>query len=144
MCYSLYISTDSTEDLTELNSELVRFEKITGSIIDPCIQLLGFPNQWYVGSKTGCSCTFRHLYSIELGFSEPEDWYPEEQDELDATGELYDTFSRLLSAGYRIDCLDSWVRTEPNDIRTIVVSLNEISKKAFRLFENHRFILKEE
>jgi hypothetical protein len=85
MCYAVYISTDSTEDLSKRNSELVRFEKVTDPNADPCTRLLDLPNQWYVGSKTGCSCTFRHLMSVKLGFGEPEDWYPEEQDDVDAT-----------------------------------------------------------
>ena len=75
MCYGVYISTDSPENLAERNSALVRFEKVTDVDAAPCIGVLDFPNQWCVGSKSGCSCTFRHLYSIELGFGEPESWY---------------------------------------------------------------------
>ncbi len=87
MCYGVYVSTDSSEDLATRNTDLVRFEKVADPLSDPCITLLDFPSQWYVGSKSRCSCTFRHLTSIELGFSEPVDWYTEEQEELDATRE---------------------------------------------------------
>lgn len=141
MCYALYMSTDSPEELTVLNSEFVRFERIDDPEADPCITLLTFPHRWYVGSKSGCSCTFRHLNAIELGFGAPEDWYPEEQDALGATKELYRFFSRLLSTGHQVDCVDRWQGAKPDAIRAIDVSLDEVSVESFRLFENHRFRL---
>lgn len=144
MCYGVYISTDSSEDLARWNSELVRFEKVTNPCADPCTRLLDFPNQWYVGSKSNCSCTFRHLYSIELGFSEPEDWCPEEQDELDATKELYAILVSILSSGHQVDLVDRWEGAKPDDITTVDVSLDEISETAFRMFENHKFRLSKE
>ncbi len=141
MCYEVYISTDSWEDLTTRNSELLRFKRVADPSTDPAILLLDFPNRWYVGSKSECSCTFRHLYSIELGFGEPVDWYPEEQDELNATRELYTTLTSLLSAGYHVDLLDQWHGSQAEAITTLDVSLSEVSEQAFRLFENHKFRL---
>ena len=123
------------------NSELLRFKRVADPGTDPCICLLDFPNYWYVGSKSECSCTFRHLYSIELGFEEPVDWYPEEPDEINATRELYATLISLLSSGYRVDLLDLWHGAQPAAITTLDVSLSEISEKAFRMFENHKFRL---
>jgi hypothetical protein len=142
MCYEVYISTDSQEDLATRNSELIRFKRVTDPNIDPGMQLLDFPHHWYVGSKSQCSCTFRHLYSVELGFAEPVDWYPEEQDEIAATRELYATLTSLLSSGYHVDLLDRWYGAQPTDIVTLNVSLSDISEKAFRLFENYKFRLK--
>jgi hypothetical protein len=142
MCYAVYISTDSPEDLTTRNSDLVRFKKAIDSSTDPCAGLLDYPNQWYVGSKSECSCTFRHLYSVELGFGAPEDWAPEEQDEIDATKELYATLTSLLSSGYLVDLLDRWEGAPPDEIETVDVSLDDVSEDAFRMFENHKFILK--
>ena len=49
MCYAVYISTDSPINLSESNSDLVRFEKVTDPYSDPCISLLEFPNKWCVG-----------------------------------------------------------------------------------------------
>jgi hypothetical protein len=144
MCYGVYISTNCLKDLTECNSELVRFEKVTDLNSDPCIALLGFPNIWYVGSKAGCSCTFRHLSAIELGFSEPVEWYDEEQDELDATEQLYRILSQLLALGYRVDLLDRWEGAQPEGITVVDVSLDDVSERAFRMFENHRFRLKKD
>jgi hypothetical protein len=141
MCYAVYISTDSPEDLRVRSSDLVRFEPLDGSRKDPCIALLEHANRWYVGSKSDCSCTFRHLTSIELGFREPEDWYKEGQDELDATRELYTDLAVLLSAGHEVDLIDRWEGARPDDIKTLQVSLEEVSQGAFRLFENHKFRL---
>lgn len=142
MCYSVYISTDSSENLSELNSQRVKFEKLSGLNDASCTALLDFSNKWYVGSKSGCSCTFRHLTSTELGFSDPVDWYEEEQDELDATRELYATLSNLLGSGHQVDLIDSWQGARPQDMITLDVSLDEVSPTAFRLFENHKFKLK--
>ena len=141
MCYSVYMSSDSPEDLSARNSELVRFEKVTDLSIDPCARLLDFSHRWYVGSKSGCSCTFRHLPSSDLGFAEPVDWYPEEEPALAATDELYSVLSSLLSSEYRVDLVDLWESPEPESVTTLDVSLDEVSATEFRLFENHKFIL---
>jgi hypothetical protein len=141
MCYEVYLSTDSREDLTTRNSELIRFKRVADPNTDPGIRLLDFPNYWYVGSKSQCSCTFRHLHSVELGFGEPVDWSPEEQDEVDATRELYATLTALLSSGNHVDLLDQWNGAQPAEITTIDVSLSDVPENAFRLFENHKFRL---
>ena len=142
MCYEVYLSTNSQEDLTFRNSELVRFKRVADPSTDPSLCLLDYPNSWYVGSKSECSCTFRHLHSIELGFGEPVEWYPEEQDELEATRELYATLASLLSSGHHVDLLDRWSSALPEDIKTLDVSLGNVPENAFRLFENHKFRLK--
>ena len=141
MCNTVYISTNSTEDLASHNTELVRFEKVTDPQSDPCISLLAFSEQWYVGSKTGCSCTFRHLLSVELGFGAPEDWYPEEDDEINATLQLYRVLESLLVSGHQLDLLALWEGAEPKDVTTLNVSLSDVPAEAFRMFENHRFRL---
>jgi hypothetical protein len=142
MCYGTYISTDSPDDLTLRNSELIRFERVSNLNADPCTRLLDFPNKWYVGSKSICSCTFRHLYSVELGFGEPEEWFPEEQDNINATKELYEALKSMLSSGHHIDLMDRWEGAQPEDITTLDVALADVPEKAFRLFENHKFRLK--
>ena len=144
MCYSVYLSTDSGEDLSGRNSELVRFERVAEATTNPCVSLLDFTQRWYVGSKSGCSCTFRHLHSIELGFSDPVDWYPEEQEELEATQELYGVLIDLLSSGYRVDLIDVWQGTQPHDVTVLEVSLQDVQSTAFRMFENHKFALRME
>jgi hypothetical protein len=78
--------------------------------------------------------------ATELGFGAPEDWYPEEQVDLDATQQLYDVILTLLASGHRVDCIDVWQNPEPKYIKTLPVSLETVPREAFRLFENYRFI----
>ena len=87
MCNVVYLSTDGEEDLSIHNNELVRFEKKQDLSADPALRLLTFPHRWYLGSKTGCSCTFRHWLGVNGSpcFGHPEDWYPEDVDEIQAT-----------------------------------------------------------
>jgi hypothetical protein len=141
MCYAVYVSTDCDKDLSTGNSELVRFERVGDPGADPCISLLSYPNRWYVGSKSGCSCMFRHLHSVDLGFGEPVDWYKEEQDELSATAELYRALEPLLLSGRQVDLLDRWEGAKPDDIKILDVSLDDVSEQAFRMFENQMFRL---
>lgn len=146
MCYMVYISTDSSKNLAEYNSQLVRFEKVTYPPSDPSISVLEFSNKWEVGSKSGCSCTFRHLYinSVELGFSEPVDWYKEDEDELNATRELYQALNHIMASGYQVDLVDRWQGAQPEDITTLDVSFDDVPEQAFRMFENHKFRLKKQ
>ena len=139
MCYLLYLSTSSSEDLTRNNSDLINFQRLEITE-DARLSLLRNQEKWFVGSKSGCSCTFRHLFSVELGFGEPQDWFPEDEDQLRATAALYQVIARLVGAGNRVDCLDIWQGADEADIRTKVVSLNAVSEKAFRLFENYHFV----
>ena len=141
MCYSLYLSTDSPADLRVYNTDLVRFQKAEDYEYKSAfiINLLEFPHRWFVGSRSGCSCTFRHLEATELWFGASEDWYEEGQVNLDATEQLYDVIVRLLRSGQRVDCIDSWAGTEPRDIKTLPVLVDAVPREAFRLFENYRF-----
>ena len=140
MCYLVYISTDFEEDLSRYNTGLIRFERDFSGVDPEIIDLLQHKNPWYVGSKAGCSCTFRHLHSIELGFGEPVAWYAEDPDEIDATGLFYDAMVGLMSSGSQVDCLDIWSGTKKDTIKRLEVNLASISRKAFRFFENHHFI----
>ena len=139
MCYTVYLSTNSNEDLTAENTDLLRFKKLDDSRNMSIQELLVFPNRWHVGSKSICSCTFRHLSSIDLGFGEPEDWYPEEQDELDAAKLFYKVVYRLFSSNFKTDCIDFWEGAESKEIRQIQVSFDKVTEPAFRFFENYRF-----
>ena len=141
MCYSVYISTESAEELSLHNSDLVRFERLDADAGSPYAKLLSFPNKWYVGSKSQCSCTFRHLHSVELGFGDPVDWYPEDREEVAATALLYDTLTKMVGAGYRVDLIDIWEGAEADQVATVDVSLKEVPPAAFRLFENRKFCL---
>lgn len=139
MCYLILLSTSSNEDLSQYNNELVRFEKNIPDV--PQREKLKYKNHWYVGSKSGCSCTFRHLYSTELGFAPPVDWYPEEEDEIEATLQVSRIIRRLVIQGELVDCIDIWEGNKDNqlDLKAIEVNLGEVPDEAFRFMENHLF-----
>ena len=138
MCYTIYLSTDSNQDLSLNNSDLVHFKKQT--VEEPFDSLLRYDQQWYVGSKSGCSCTFRHLFSVDLGFGEPVDWYPEDEDEIAATLLFVEIVRKIIERGYEVDCIDAWYGATKEDILEKQVNLDEIKDAQFRFFENYHFI----
>jgi hypothetical protein len=140
MCYLIYISTDSSEDLSQHDSALIKFEKDFGNCAPEVLNLLQYEYRWYVASKAGCSCTFRHLSSIELGFDEPVDWYKESSDEIEATRIFYDIASSLILSGKNIDCVEIWTGTKKDQIQHLKVDLSSIRRDEFRFFENHHFV----
>lgn len=139
MCYTLYLSTSSGEDLTRFNSERVRFERLTDKE-EAWTDILKSSHRWLVSGQTGCSCAFRHLTGEELVFDEPQDWFPEEQGDIEATAELYRVIHGLRTAGHQVDCLDAWRGTEIDEMQSMKVDLRVVSEKTFRLFENHHFV----
>lgn len=142
MCYVTLLSTTSKADLALGNNEIVRFSRDLPDV--PEERFLAYMNKWHIGSKSGCSCEFRHLYvgSVELGFGLPEDWYPEDPSEIEATRQVIATIRELVENGDSVDCVDAWDHgQEAADSLAgeIDVNLAEISNEAFRFFENHRF-----
>jgi hypothetical protein len=137
------ISTTSDIELTNYNSKYVVFDKVIPSL--PEEVFLQHAHKWYVGSKDGCSCGFRHLMSEnypDLGFSEPEDWFEEDQEDIEATIELFIVFNEIISSGSKLDCVNAWAGDSNNAPKLsgdIIVDLTKVSKKTFRLVENYRF-----
>ena len=144
MCYMLYMSTDCADDLSLQTSELVRFAEPSIATCAPCPRVLKHEHKWFVGSQSECSCTFRHLCreAVGLGFGAPEDWFPEEQDSIDATHQLYEILQELVLRGHRVELLDCWSGDENEGAEPLDVSLSQISRERFRLFEGHLFALK--
>lgn len=140
MCYVLLLSTTSTDDLASHNSELVHFTKELPKIAE--VSSLKYPNKWYIGSKSGCSCSFRHLHSIELGFSEPVEWYKENPEDIEATKQLIQIIRDLVAHGEQVDCIDAWEHQEMYPVANgkLEVDLSKVKNSEFRFFENHHFI----
>lgn len=140
----VYMSTDCADDLSRLSSDLVRFEKRSAATYSPSPRVLKHEHRWFIGSKSGCSCTFRHLCheSVELGFGAPEDWFPEEPDEIHATHELYRTLKDLVKHGHQVELLDCWSGDEQKEPVPLDVSMAQVSPEHFRLFERHLFTLR--
>jgi len=142
MCYMTVISTTSERELSEFNTPLVQFSRQLPQL--PEESFLQHPNKWYLGSKDGCSCGFRHLDhgNEDLGFSEPVDWWPEEQEDIAATLQVVGVFKTLLSEGAKLDCVDGWEQDKKQDPKLhgeSVVNLAVIPETSFRFFESHRF-----
>ena len=140
----VYISTDCGEDLSLQTTDLVRFEEPSPASQSPSPRVLKHEHKWFVGSKSGCSCTFRHLCveSVDLGFGEPEDWFPETPDDIDATKRLYEILKEMVRRGHQVEILDWWSGDEDKDAVPLDVSLSQIPADHFRLFEEHVFTLK--
>jgi hypothetical protein len=139
MCYIVYLSTDSDRDLVQDNRPpLLMFEKDPANP-DPGFDLLRRSHKWFVGAAGTCSCGFRHLYSIELGFGVPEDWAPEEPENIESTKQFYEVVATLLAAGNQVDCVSPWNGTPADAIAHLDVDLAVVSREAFRFFEDHHF-----
>lgn len=134
------MSTDFPGDLTQHNSILINFNNHFSNFEPEIRDLLLYEYHWYVGSKSGCSCTFRHLSSVEIGFGKPVDWYEENSDSIKATRIFYDVALSLISSGNTIDCIDIWSGTIKDQIKRLKVDLSTIKRDEFRFFENHHFI----
>ena len=135
------LSTTSDADLTVHNSELVQFSRSLPGIDEE--KYLEYPFKWYLRSKAGCSCEFRHLYidSVSLGFGEPQEWFPEEPDQIAATGHIASVIRSMVASGARVDCVDAWAHgQEMADplAGQVEVDLSEISDTQFRFFERYR------
>lgn len=143
MCYSVYLSTTSPEDLSSLPSNLYRFRPLTEEDEPAIVTLLDHSAQWYLECQYGgCSCHFRHLCEgNERAFSPPADWFPEDADDIEATKAVYDVLAGLLASGHKVDLLDLWEDTEPDAITTLDLSLSTVDRDAFRFFESCKFNL---
>lgn len=143
MCYSVFLSTDSTEDLAAFNDPLIKFIRIAHIEEDSSISLLSYPNVWHVGSRSDCSCGFRHVMTDDLGFSEPVGWYEEDAEDLAATKKVYRILLRLAQQEYAVDIVDTWEGTQKKDIKVKDISLKEIGESRFRFFESYLFRIHE-
>ncbi|MDD5271596.1 MAG: hypothetical protein PHU14_02640 [Methylovulum sp.] len=137
------LSTTAEDDLALNNNGLVRFSSELPKI--PEAKYLGFKNHWYIGSESGCSCGFRHLCtgSVELGFGEPEDWYPEEASDIEATRQVIAIIRNLVARGEFVDCIDAWAHGQETAeplAGDLEINLAKINDASFRFFENHRFL----
>ena len=146
MCYVLLLGTTSSEDLALRNNALVQFRRDIP--LEGAAQIeataLRLPFHWYVGSQSICSCSFRHLDGI-VGFGEPEDWLPEEPEDIEATHHFIRIVRDLVARGHAVECIDAWEHNEqvPRTHRQLTVLLSSIKDSEFRFFENFHFFFGE-
>ena len=142
----LLLSTDSDKDLSLANSEFVNFTRELPGLSEE--SFLKYPNRWLVEAQDGCSCGFRHLYidSVELGFSEPEDWFPEDKEDIQATLEFIKVIRELIGQKSQIDCIDVW-DNQNNECciqGRLDVNLSTLNDTQFRFFEAYHFVFRAE
>ena len=142
MCYMLYLSTDCAEDLAPRSTDLLRFEKPDPRF--PAPTALKHAHAWFIGSKSGCSCTLRHLSrgNAAFDFQGPQDWLPEEPDAIAGTKQLYAVLAEILRCDGQVDLADVSIGEEIPLLQPLEVSLSEVSADRFRLFEGHLFTLR--
>ena len=142
MCYMLILSTDSDTDLSQHNSDLLAFDRQLPPLVEA--DELNFPNKWFVASRDGCSCGFRHLHTgaIELGFDTPKEWYEEEPEDIAATLEFVAVIKALIGKGQQVDCIDVWGHetSSSTTVETMSVELSELQPDAFRFMEARHFV----
>ncbi len=128
MCYIVLLATTSDDDLARHNTTLLHFARDIPTTGAAAVEAtaLRHPHRWYVGSSAGCSCSFRHLYSVELGFDEPADWYPEEAEDIQATLQFIQVVRALVAEGHAED--QDEIRTPT--IRILPTSLPDASARA--------------
>ncbi len=142
MCYMTVLSTTTKEDLSIYNNEFFQFSKEYEFI--PEAKYLAFQNKWLLTAEFGCSCGFRHLCggSVELGFGEPEEWFPEETSTIEATRQAIEVIRSLVEKAEQVDCVDAWCsnqeEAEPLE-GDLDVNLASTENLSFRFFENYRF-----
>lgn len=141
MGYMTIISTTSDLDSCAFNSSDLIFDTQMPGI--PEEQLLTYPRKWYVGSAHGCSCGFRQLLGdnfADLGFADPEEWFPENPEDVEATLKLVEVFERIALGGSKLQCIDAWCSDDasaPQLSGNLIVNLSELPRGAFRLIENY-------
>lgn len=137
MCYALLLSTTASDDLSQLNAEGIGFDKNIPDRLSSSHLL--YTHKWYVHSRTGCSCSFRHLYGPEFDFSVPQDWFPEETSDIEATLMFIRLVRSLIMKGEKVDCIDLWESNQAGPPHLLSVNLSQIRDEEFRFFENHHF-----
>ena len=139
MCYELILSTTSSDDLSQFNDDGVSFNN---KYLDRAsFTHLLYPHKWYIGSRPGCSCSFRHLYEPEHGFGAPEEWAPENEADIEATLKIIHLVRSLIAKGERVDCVDLWAGSDvsPIPLVSMNVNLRTLRDEEFRFFENYHF-----
>ncbi len=138
MCYSIYLSTDCPRDLAAESFVHLRFEKPLDEELKPALR---HPHQWFLTRREygGCSCHFRHS-EYDPRFDPPQDWMPEDEDDVLATREAYRVFRGWVADGYQLDLIDvSDINQHETDFKNLLVPLSSISEESFRFFWGYHF-----
>jgi hypothetical protein len=142
MCYITLLSTSDDIDLSQGNTPLLRFDPQLPGV--PEERYLRFAHKWHVRSASDCSCQRRHLMapSDDFGFGEPADWFPENEEDIEATLRFVACIKSLVSRGAGVDCVDARAHGNgkpASPAGELEVDLAEVRGTSFRFFENYCF-----
>ncbi len=148
MCYYTYISTTSARDLTACGTDRIGFQPLSSHEDDvTAARRLGHEHKWFVAWMGGCSCGLRY-HDPRLNphdpqvFDEPQEWCPEDPEDIENTKRLYRVLAGLVADGDAVDCLSVDIGGEdPWRIAEIAVDLGTVSEAAFRLLSGYRMEL---
>lgn len=146
MCFTVFVSTDSPEDLSQLAPGHFRFRPLLADEVVATDGLLAYAQRWHVsGRHGGCSCHLRHQLERNIEgqglFHEPFEWAPEDESSVVDTAAIYDVFKSLASNGANVDVVDLWNGEYRDGFDTITVSLSDVSSEQFQFVENRRFLI---
>jgi hypothetical protein len=128
VCYLVYFSTTSSEDLTAVVSPHFHVRHTD----DAVAARLAHPQRYFLECRFGgCSCHFRHA-DADLGFGEPEEWYSEDEDDLEPTAAFYDLLLKLRRDGHEVDLFSIFEGTPVDELSEIRVDLAGIKRSEFR------------
>ncbi|MCW5941620.1 MAG: hypothetical protein KIS66_05275 [Fimbriimonadaceae bacterium] len=163
MCHLITLSTTRPDDLREIEQACCVFEPLDAD--DPIGAALEHPHRWFVACRFGgCSCHFRHAHGpalawdpaaggpqesggwvedpqTEPSFGPPEDWSPEDADDVRATAEFWEILRSLAASGDAVEVVCVWEEPPGTEVevRTWDVSLREVPRESFRFHDGWRF-----
>lgn len=73
-------------------------------------------------------------------FDPPQDWSPEDDDDVAATRLVYDVIRQLVEEGEEVEVACHWTSDAPVFIAERV-RLSEVSRDAFRFWDGYRFLM---
>ena len=80
--------------------------------------------------------------SADFGFSEPVEWFQENDENIIATRHVISVIRTLVAGGAQVECVDLWFGSLEGSPAAMDVDLASVSDSAFRFFENHRFVFR--
>lgn len=164
MCYAIYLSTTTGEDLALIQNEHFRFGRVR-NVHDPSLRFLKYPHVWMLFNGN-CSCGFRRAIEgvpagsgalpgsvaivdnaglpLEPEFCEPsESACAEYEDVVAHTHAAYEELRRIVLGGDKLDLLDYWL-TDDNDLppKRLSAHVKRIPKEKFRFFTSYHMVLR--
>ncbi len=137
MCYMVYIASSKPIKVDEWQDDYMRVKPVE-SPDKEVMAYLSCENVYSVSSKMGCGCEFRIAMARDMGFTEPQDWYPESEASLTGTALIYRLLQVMAGEGARVELLSLWSDYAGGPVRSEEIDLQTIGEKSFRMFENRK------